>query len=145
VTTYLALTELPRLEDVDQWFQTQVLIADSRIDQTRIRAAIDTVFAAHPGLGTMFEPFGDKWMSRTGGAWCWAVEPPGVTVPKVISRQRSSFDMRTGRLFAASLLPGDPDRLVLTASYLGADPTSWRGIVDELTSAYHGGVLTPAL
>lgn len=73
------------------------------------------------------------------------MEPPGVSVPDVISRHRASFDMGTGRLFAVSLLPGDPDRVVLTASYLGAEPVSWRVIVDELTTAYQGGVLTPAM
>lgn len=145
MTTYLALTELPRLKDVDLWFQTQVLTADCRVDQTRIRVAVESVFAAHPGLGTMFEPFCDKWTTRPGGGWGWAVEPPGASVPDVIARHRASFDISNGRLFAVSLLPGEPDRVVLTASYLGADPVSWRAIVDELTTAYDGGVLTPTV
>lgn len=141
MTAYTALTDLPRLEDIRFWFQTDVLAADSRLDQTRLRTAVESVFAAHPVLGTMFEPFLDKWATRPGGAWGWAVEPPGVAVGDAVSRQRDSFDMRTGRLFAVSLLPGARDRLVLTASYLCTDRASWPVVVDDLVSAYGGGVL----
>ena len=123
--TYCYSTTCPR--SITSIPPTQVSDCHSRVDQTRIRAAVESVFAAHPGLGTMFEPFCDKWTSR--GGWGWAVEPPGVSVQDVISRHRASFDMHTGRLFAVSLLPGTPDRVVLTASYLGADP-SWQAIVD---------------
>jgi hypothetical protein len=141
MTTYTALTELPRLEDIRFWFQNEVLVADARLDQARVRAAAEVVFAAHPALGTMYEPFLAKWMTRHGGGWGWAVEPPGVAIGDVIDRQRATFDMRTGRLFAVSLLPGARDRLVLTASYLCADRASWRVVVDDLMSAYGGGVL----
>jgi hypothetical protein len=55
--SYLSLTELPGREDIDVWFQTEVLVADSRLDQTRVRAVVEAVFNAHPALGTMFEPF----------------------------------------------------------------------------------------
>jgi hypothetical protein len=136
--SYLSLTELPGRDDIDAWFQTEVLVADTRLDQTRVRVAVEAVFNAHPALGTMFEPFFDKWMARLGGGWGWGVEPPGVAVEDVVLRQRASFDMRTGRLFAASLLPGAPDRLVLTASYLCTDAQSWRGVVDDLIAGYPG-------
>jgi hypothetical protein len=141
MTTYTGLTDLPRLEDIGFWFQTEVLVADARLDQTRLRVAIEAVFAAHPALGTMFEPFLDKWTTRPGGGWGWAVEPPGVAVADAISRQRESFDMRIGRLFAVSLLPGARDRLVLTGSDLCTDKASWRVVVDDLTAAYGGGIL----
>ena len=136
--SYLSLTELPGRGDIDAWFQTEVLVADTRLDQTRVRVALEAVFNAHPALGTMFEPFFDKWMARPGGGWGWGVEPPGVAVEDVVLRHRASFDMRTGRLFAASLLPGAPDRLVLTASYLCTDAQSWRAVVDDLIAAYPG-------
>jgi hypothetical protein len=136
--SYLSLTELPGRADIDVWSQTEVLVADSRLDQTRVRAAVEAVFNAHPALGTMFEPFFEKWMTRSGGGWGWGVEPPGVAIADVVLRQRASFDMRTGRLFAASLLPGAPDRLVLTASYLCTDAESWRAVVDDLIAGYPG-------
>jgi hypothetical protein len=136
--SYLSLTELPGRADIDVWFQTEVLVADSRLDQTRVRAAVEAVFNAHPALGAMFEPFFEKWMTRPGGSWGWGVEPPGVAVADVVVRQRASFDMRTGRLFAASLLPGAPDRLVLTASHLCTDAESWCSVVDDLITEYPG-------
>jgi hypothetical protein len=141
VPTYLTFAELPRLDDINGWAYTDVLVGSTRLDQRRIRVAVDAVFATYPGLGAVFEPFFDKWTSRPGGGWGWAVEPPEAAMVEVIARQRRSFDMRTGRLFAASLRPGAPDRLVLTASHLCMDNSSWQIVVDDLMVAYGGGVL----
>ncbi|WP_293323863.1 hypothetical protein [Mycobacterium sp.] len=123
-------------DDLEAWTHTQVLFAHTRADQGRLRAAVDAVFADHAELGTVFEPFFEKWMSRSGGGWGWAVEPPGAAVEEVVERHRASFDMRTGRLFNVSLLPGDPDRLVLTASRLCVDDEAWQVVVDNLLEAY---------
>jgi hypothetical protein len=143
MSSYSTIAELPELEDIELWSHTKVVVANSRVDQGRIRAVVDAVFAAHPALGAIFEPFFDKWTSRPGGGWGWAVEPPGVAVEDVVARQRASFDMRTGRLFAVSLLPGAPDRLVLTASQLCMDSESWQIVVEDLVTAYDEGVLAP--
>lgn len=122
VMSYSYFVELPRLEDIEPGAHTDVLIANSRVDQGRIRAAVEAVFDAHPALGTVFEPRVDTLTSRPGGGgWGWGVEPPGAAVAEVIARHSASFDMYTGRLFAVSLLPGSPDRLVLTASRLCVD------------------------
>ncbi len=141
--SYSYFAELPRLEDVEPCAHTDVLVANSRVDQGRIRAAVDAVFDAHPALGAVFEPRLDTWTSRPGGGWGWGVEPPGVAVAEVIARHRSSFDMHTGRLFAVSLLPGTPDRLVLTASCLCGDGASWQTVVENLVTVYDAGVLAP--
>ena len=142
-SSYTSVVELPQPQDIEDWAHAEVLVADSRLDQGRIRSAVDEVFDANPTLGTVFEPTCGRWMSRPGGGWAWAVEPPGVTVPEVIARQRAGYDMRTGRLFAVSLLPGAPDRLVLTASHLCVDGPSWQGVVVNLMTAYDGGGLAP--
>jgi hypothetical protein len=134
--SYMTIAELPRPADIDDQVLTNVLVADSRVDQVRVRAAIDAVFAAHPALGACYEPFSDKWLCRPGRGWGWAVEPPGVAMADVIARQRASFDARTGKLFAVSLLPGSPDRLVLSASYLCMDNSSWQTVVEDLVAAY---------
>jgi hypothetical protein len=134
-------SELPRLEEIEPATHTEVLVADPRVDQGRIRAALDVVFDAHPALGSVFEPSYDTLTSRPGGGWGWGVEPPGGTVAEVIARQRSSFDMHIGRLFAASLVPGFPgvpDRLVLTASRLCIDEHCWRAVVEDLVAKYDG-------
>jgi hypothetical protein len=138
MTTYSVSAQLPPLvAELEPDAHTEVLVVDSHFDQSRVRAAVDEVFEAHPALGTVFEPFCGSWMSRPGGWWAWSVEPPGVTVVEVVARQRAFFDMRTGRLFAVSLLPGSPDRLVVTASCLCMDNTSWQTVVDDLLAAYN--------
>ncbi|WP_242660512.1 hypothetical protein [Mycobacterium kubicae] len=144
LSTYSLFTEFPRPQDIEKWTHTEVLVAESRLDQGNVRTAIEEVFAAHPALGAVFEPTCDRWMYRPGGGWVWAVEPPGVAVPEAIARQRAGYDMRTGRLFAVSLLPGDPDRLVLTASHLCVDGPAWHSVVDDVIAAYPGGDLEVA-
>ncbi|WAC90588.1 hypothetical protein [Mycobacterium sp. Aquia_213] len=140
--TYCFFDEPPRLEDIEPATHTEVLVAESRLDQPRLRAAIDAVFAAHPDLGTVFESRLNIWMTRPGGGWAWGVEPPGGSVDDVVARQLASFDMHTGRLFAASLLPGEPDRLVLTASQLCVDEQSWLSVVEDLVAEYNAGALS---
>jgi hypothetical protein len=143
VSSYSYFDDLPRLEDIEPLAHTNVLVADWRVDQGRIRAAVDAVFTANPALGAVFEPGIDSWTARPGGGWGWGVEPPGVAVEDVIARQRASFDMYTGRLFAVSLLPGVPDRLVLTASQLCMDGPAWQTVVENLMTAYDGSALAP--
>lgn len=76
VMSYSYFVELPRLEDIEPGAHTDVLIANSRVDQGRIRAAVEAVFDAHPALGTVFEPRVDTLTSRPGGGgWGWGVEP----------------------------------------------------------------------
>jgi hypothetical protein len=135
--TYCYFDEPPRLEDIEPATHIEVLAAEPRLDQARIRTAVDAVFAAHPDLGTVFESKLKIWMTRPGGGWAWGVEPPGVTVADVVARHLASFDMHTGRLFAVSLLPGEPDRLVLTASQLCIDEQSWQAVVDDLVAECH--------
>ncbi|ORW76153.1 hypothetical protein [Mycobacterium riyadhense] len=142
-SSYWSFTQIPRPQDIQDWAHAEVLVADSRLDQGGIRAAVDAVFEANPALGAVFEPRCDRWMARPGGSWTWAVEPPGVAVAEVIARQRASFDMRTGRLFAVSLLPGAPERLVLTASHLCVDGQSWQTVVEDLITEYDEGALAP--
>jgi hypothetical protein len=141
--TYSYFDELPRLEDFEPLMHADVLVANERVDQTRVRAAVEAVFDAHPALGSVFEPRMDAWTSRPGGGWGWGVEPPGAEVDDVIARHRSSFDMHTGRLFAVSLVPGAPDRLVLTASQLCMDGRSWRNVIADLVAEYDGSALAP--
>lgn len=149
-SSYWAVAEESVLSDLEESAHAEVLVADERLDQSGIRAAVDAVFEANPTLGAVFEPVRDRWLSRPGGGWSWAVEPPGATIPEVIARQRGCYDMRTGRLFAVSLIPGKmtgtPDRLVLTASHLCVDDESWHGVVESLMTEYsaaEGGALAP--
>ena len=44
--------------------------------------------------------------------------------------------MHTGRLFAVSLLPGAPERVVLTASQLCMDDESWQAVIETLVTEY---------
>jgi hypothetical protein len=139
--TYSYFDQLPRLEDIEPLAHSDVLITESRLDQGRVRAAVDSVFAAHPTLGAVFETRYDGLTFHLGGAWSWGVEPPGVGVTDVIARQRASFDMHTGRMFAVSMVPGAPERLVLTASRLCVDKQSWQEVVAELIAEYGGDLV----
>ncbi len=141
--THCIFAELPRLEDVEPATHSEVLVANTPLDQGRIRAALEAVFNAHPALGAVFQLSCNTWTSCLGGGWTWGVEPPGVAGADVIARQRGSFDMHTGRLFAASMLPGAPDRVVLTASHLCMDGPSWQAVVEDLVAEYGDGVLEP--
>jgi hypothetical protein len=136
MSSYSGIAQVSEIEDLEAAAHTEILVADERWDQGRVRAAIDMIFQAHPALGTVYEPFFGSWTSRPGGWWAWAVEPPGVTIETAVARQRAMFDMRTGRLFAASLLPGAPDRLVLTVSGLCMGGLTWDNVVDDLKMAY---------
>jgi hypothetical protein len=140
--TYCFFDEPPRLEDIEPATHTEVLVVGSRLDQGRLRAAVDAVFAAHPDLGTVFESRLNVWMTRPGGGWAWGVEPPGGAVADVVARHLASFDMHTGRLFAVSLLPGEPDRLVLTASQLCVDQHAWLAVVGDLVAECNAGTLS---
>jgi hypothetical protein len=145
--THSYFDQLPRLEDIEPLAHSDVLVAESRLDQGRIRTAVDAVFAAHPTLGAVFETRYGGLTFHLGGAWSWGVEPPGVNVADVIARQRASFDMHTGRMFAVSLipgLPGVPELLVLTASRLCVDKPSWQEVVAELIAEYGGGLVAVA-
>jgi hypothetical protein len=145
-SSYWAIAEESVLNDLEDSAHAEVLVADSRLDQSGVRLAVDAVFDANPTLGAVFEPVRDRWMSRPGGGWSWAVEPPGATIKEVIARQRGGYDKRTGRLFAVSMLPGiagTPDRLVLTASHLCVDGESWTSVIESLMSEYDGGALAP--
>jgi len=144
MSSYTSVIDRPELPQIELLTHTTVLVAASRVDQRRARAAVDVVFTTNPCLGVVFEPFFGTWLSRPGGGWGWAVEPPAAAVEEAVERQRGSFDMRTGRLFAVSLLPGSPDRLVLTASRLCVDAAAWGRVVAELTRAYGDGALEPA-
>lgn len=142
-SSYWDIVEASLLTDLEELAHTEVLVADSRLDQSGVRAAVDAVFDANPTLGAVFEPSMERWLARPGGGWSWAVEPPGVLVDEVIARQRAGYDKRTGRLFAVSLLPGSPERLVLTASRLCVDEALWQSVVDALVTGYVGATLTP--
>ena len=74
--TYRYFEELPRPEDFQPSGYTEVLIANSRPDQVRVRVAVDAVFAAHPTLGIVFQPSLDSW------TWDWAAVGAGRWNPR---------------------------------------------------------------
>lgn len=129
------------LPAVELWAHTLVLAAREPLDPARLRDAVAAVVAAHPGLGTAFAREQDEWRARTGDRWAWQVT--GAPADEVVAAQRAEFDVGRGPLFAASLTPGDPDKVLLTASHLVIDGLSWAVVADDLTRAYSGAALTP--
>jgi hypothetical protein len=131
------------LPAVELWAHTVVLAAREPLEPMRLRDAVAAVVAAHPGLGMTFACEQDEWLARAGDRWAWRVTDPGAPAGEVAAAQRAEFDAGEGPLFAASLTPGDPAKVLLTASHLVIDGLSWGVVVDDLAGAYAGATLEP--
>ncbi|MFF5859654.1 condensation domain-containing protein [Streptomyces sp. NPDC012751] len=120
------------------WAHSLVLTAGRPMDPEWLRVVLKRVAAAHPGLGSTFRRTGTGWRSDATDSRLWSVEEPGADPARVAAAHRAAFTLRDGPLFAASLIPGRPDRIVLTAHHLVVDGLSWQILVDDLDRAYRG-------
>jgi aryl carrier-like protein len=120
------------------WAHSLVLTARRSVDPEWLRVVAKRVAAAHPGLGSTFRREGTGWRSDATDRRLWSVEEPGADPARVAVAHRAAFDLREGPLFAASLIPGRPDRIVLTAHHLVVDGLSWQILLDDLDLAYRG-------
>ncbi len=130
------------LTRVEDFSHSHLLTADGPLDPERLRRAAQAVVRAHPTLTTAVRP-DDALGARLvpGTDWYWSAEPAGTGPEQVRKAQRASFDRSCGRLFAVSHLPGLPgeaDRVVLSASHLVIDGMSWAVVIDDLAAAYRG-------
>ncbi len=126
---------LPRTE---LWTHSLVLAADRRLDPEWLRVVVKRVVTAHPGLTSAFRHTDTGWRTEATDRWTWSVAEPGADPAAVVAAHRAGFDLGDGPLFAASLIPGEPDRVVLTAHHLVVDGLSWHILVGDLDGAYHG-------
>ncbi|MGV9358485.1 condensation domain-containing protein, partial [Streptomyces misionensis] len=120
------------------WAHSLVLTAARPLDPEWLAVVVKRVAAAHPGLCSAFRRTDTGWRVDATDRRLWRVEAPGADPARVADAHRAAFDLREGPLFAASLIPGEPDRIVLTAHHLVVDGLSWQILVDDLERAYHG-------
>ncbi|MBG7702860.1 hypothetical protein HCJ76_33590 [Streptomyces sp. MC1] len=120
------------------WAHSLVLTAARPLDPEWLAVVVKRVAAAHPGLCSAFRRTDTGWRADATDRRLWRVEAPGADPARVAAAHRAAFDLREGPLFAASLIPGEPDRIVLTAHHLVVDGLSWQILVDDLDRAYHG-------
>ncbi|WP_030613958.1 condensation domain-containing protein [Streptomyces sclerotialus] len=126
---------LPRTE---LWSHSLVLTAARGLDPEWMKIVTKRVVAAHPGLCTVFHRHDGGWRAAPADRWLWRVEEPDTAPADVAAAHREAFDLGDGPLFAVSLIPGRPDRLVLTAHHLVVDGLSWHVLATELALAYRG-------
>jgi non-ribosomal peptide synthase protein (TIGR01720 family) len=127
------------LERVEGWSHSLILVASSRLDPEWLRVTARRLVRAHPGLCSLFRRSADGgWQADQGDDWRWRVESPGADPAAVAAGHREFFDAVAGPLFAISLIPGEPDRVVLTAHHLVVDGISWQILVNDLDRAYRG-------
>lgn len=120
------------------WTHSLVLTAGRRIDEEWLKIAIKRVVAAHPGLCSAFLHDGERWRRQASRGWLWQPADAGAEPEAVAAAHREAFDLAGGPVFAASLVPGCPQRLVLTAHHLVVDGLSWKILVEDLDQAYRG-------
>lgn len=126
------------LDKVELWAHSYVLDATEPLEGGRLRSAVDAVLAAHPTLSTVFTTTGGSRSARTGDRWRWQLEEPGADPHKVAAAQRMELDAAAGTLFAVSLIPDGPGRLVISAAHLVIDGLSWGVVISDLARAYRG-------
>ncbi|MFB8179373.1 condensation domain-containing protein [Streptomyces sp. NPDC055966] len=126
------------LARVEDFTHSHVLTAAAPLDADRLHRAAQDLVRAHPTLtdtvrGRVLVP---------GARWHWTAEAPGADPGQIMAAQRAAFDRAEGPLFAVAHLPGtpgEPDRVVLTASHLVVDGMSWTVVISDLADLYQGG------
>lgn len=126
------------LARVEDFTHSHVLTATTPLDADRLHRSAQDLVRTHPTLtdtlrGRVLVP---------GEHWHWTAEAAGTDPGRVMAAQRAAFDRATGPLFAVAHLPGapgEPDRVVLTASHLVVDGMSWAVLISDLADLYQGG------
>ncbi|NIE69230.1 non-ribosomal peptide synthetase, partial [Burkholderia sp. Ax-1719] len=138
------------------WNQSTLLAVRGELDETALRAALDTLIAAHDALRLRFFQRDGAWQQQVGEiAPCrldvhdWrAADDWRDALAQMGQRLQASLDIGQGPLVRAAYvrLRGE-GRLLIAIHHLAVDGVSWRVLLDELQSAYEQALAgrTPAL
>ena len=110
--------------------------AAERLDETRLRHALQAVWEHHDALRSTFRIVGETIDQVPG-----AVAPVVFAVldEEAAARLEESLDLANGPLFAAALLRlPDADEVVLVVHHLVTDAISARLVIEDLERAYRG-------
>ncbi|MGW5516452.1 non-ribosomal peptide synthetase [Nocardia africana] len=125
--------------------QSQVLSLDGEITPEAIVRRLEELAIAHPALRSRLETGTDGRpvliaQDRSSAAASFVVAEPGESRSAadhlVATVQR--LDPDAGRMVAATLVPGDRPRLVLSIHHLAVDVVSWLILVDDLRRLEQG-------
>ncbi|NKY48273.1 AMP-binding protein [Nocardia cerradoensis] len=125
--------------------QSQVISLDPEITPEAIVRRLEDLATAHPTLRSRLEVGDDGRpvliaQDRSSAAATFAVvaldESRSAAEHLAATVQR--LDPDAGRMVAATLLPGDPPRLVLSIHHLAVDVVSWLILVDDLRRLEQG-------
>ncbi|WP_245552176.1 non-ribosomal peptide synthetase [Nocardia aobensis] len=125
--------------------QTQVISLDPEITPEAIVRRLEDLATAHPTLRSRLE-FGDDGrpvliaQDRSSAAASFAVAAPDESRSAAdhLAATVQRLDPDAGRMVAATLLPGDRPRLVLSIHHLAVDVVSWLILVDDLRRLEQG-------
>ncbi|WP_233225271.1 AMP-binding protein [Nocardia sp. MDA0666] len=125
--------------------QTQVISLDPEITHEAIVRRLEDLATAHPTLRSRLE-FGDDGrpvliaQDRSSAAASFAVAAPDESRSAAdhLAATVQRLDPDAGRMVAATLLPGDRPRLVLSIHHLAVDVVSWLILVDDLRRLEQG-------
>ncbi|WP_063920628.1 non-ribosomal peptide synthetase [Nocardia mikamii] len=126
--------------------QTQVISLDPEITPEAIVRRLEDLATAHPTLRSRLE-VGDDGRAvliardRSSAETSFAVAAPDESRSAAdhLAATAQRLDPDAGRMVAATLLPGDRPRLVLSIHHLAVDVVSWLILVDDLRRLEQGG------
>lgn len=126
--------------------QTQVISLDPQITPEAIVRRLEDLATAHPTLRSRLEVGDDGRpvliaQDRSSAAATFEVAAPDESRSAAdhLAATVRRLDPDAGRMVAATLLPGDPPRLVLSIHHLAVDVVSWLILVDDLRRLEQGG------
>ncbi|HEX9334746.1 MAG TPA: amino acid adenylation domain-containing protein, partial [Pseudonocardiaceae bacterium] len=139
VTGDVPLTPIQRwlfeLQDRPERFDQSIIIElPDDVDEPRLRAALKAVLAHHDALRMRFE--------HRDGAW-HQYNAPDEPADVLSTTDLHDFDLATGPLLRAVLYRGEQTLLFLAVHHLVVDAVSWRILLEDLDTAYHGRDLGP--
>ncbi|WP_245660656.1 non-ribosomal peptide synthetase [Nocardia kruczakiae] len=125
--------------------QSQVISLDPEITPEVIVRRLEDLATAHPTLRSRLE-VGDEGrpvliaQDRSSAAATFAVAAPDESRSAAdhLAATVQRLDPDAGRMVAATLLPGDRPRLVLSIHHLAVDVVSWLILVDDLRRLEQG-------
>ncbi|MCC3315903.1 non-ribosomal peptide synthetase [Nocardia africana] len=119
--------------------QSQVLSLDGEITPEAIVRRLEELATAHPTLRSRLETGADGRpvliaQDRSSAAASFVVAEPGESpsAADYLAATVQRLDPDAGRMVAATLVPGDRPRLVLSIHHLAVDVVSWLILVDDL-------------
>ncbi|HVR95615.1 MAG TPA: amino acid adenylation domain-containing protein, partial [Thermoanaerobaculia bacterium] len=133
--------------------QALMLEADGRLDPVLCDRALGLLLSRHDALRLRYTHGPEGWRQahgpESGTPFSWIdlsalpVETRRPARAEAAAALQASLDLTAGPLMRATLMTGEPDRLLLIAHHLVIDGVSWRVLLEDLETAYRQEELPP--